>query len=166
MPIKKTVVRPWPVADDHKIPFVPAIKVSGGELLFISGMGALPPVHRHPHVPEEWILPDDAAEQARRALDKIKAIVEKAGGQFGDIVKITRYLKDIKEQDQVNDVIHDYFGDNLPCSTTVQIAAFVVPTMKIEIDAWAVIPARSPKSATRRASGAASRVRVGRKNSQ
>ena len=162
--MKKTVIRPWPVTDDHKIPFVPAIKVSGGELLFISGMGALPPVHRHPHVPEEWILPDDPAEQARRALDKIKTIVEKAGGQFTDIVKITRYLKDITEQDKINQVIYDYFGDNLPCSTTVQVTAFVVPTMKIEIDAWAVIPVRAAKSAARRASGAASRVRVRRKN--
>jgi enamine deaminase RidA (YjgF/YER057c/UK114 family) len=138
--MKKQVIRPWPVTDDHKIPFVPAIKVSGGALLFISGMGALPPVHRHPHVPEEWILPDDPAAQARRALDKIKTIVEQAGGKFEHIVKITRYLKDIAEQDKVNEVIYEYFGDHLPCSTTVQVGAFVVPTMKIEIDAWAVIP--------------------------
>lgn len=147
--MKREIIRPWPVAPDHKVPFVPAIKVQGGNLLFISGMGALPPVHRHPHVAEEWTLPDDAAEQARRALNKIKAIVEAAGGAFHDIVKITRYLKDIGDQDKVNEVIHEYFGANLPCSTTVQIAAFVVPTMKIEIDAWAVIPGRKEPRTTR-----------------
>jgi enamine deaminase RidA (YjgF/YER057c/UK114 family) len=139
--MKREVIRPWPAMEGHNTPFVPALKVSGaGKLLFISGMGALPPVHKHPHVPEEWVLPDDAAEQARRALNKIRQIVEAAGGRFNHIVKITRYMKDIADQDAVNAVIHEYFGADLPCSTTVQVVGFVVPTMKIEIDAWAVIP--------------------------
>ena len=150
--MSREVIRPWPMQADHKVPYVPAIKVKGGTVLFMSGMGALPPVHRHPHVPEEWILPDDPAEQTRRALDKIRTVVEAAGGSVRDIVKITRYLKDISEQDKVNAVIHEYFGENLPCSTTVQVSAFVAPTMKIEIDAWAVIPdaARRPAAKTAR----------------
>lgn len=159
--MNRKIVRPWPSQPDHRVPFVPAIQVTGGRLLFMSGMGALPPVHRHPHVAEEWILPDDPAEQARRALDKIKAVVEAAGGSFQDIVKITRYLKAIGDQDAVNEVIHEYFGENLPCSTTVQVAAFVVPTMKIEIDAWAVIRdrkrRRTPKTARRAARSAQGR---------
>jgi enamine deaminase RidA (YjgF/YER057c/UK114 family) len=142
--VKREVIRPWPAAPEHRIPFVPAIKISGGTLLFISGMGALPPIHRHPHVAEEWVLPEDAAEQARRTFNKIRAIVEKAGGSFKDIVKITRYMKDIADQDKVNEVVYEYFGDGLPCSTTVQVSAFVVPTMKLEIDAWAVIPDAKP----------------------
>ena len=147
--MSREVIRPWPTQADHKAPYVPAIRVKGGTVLFMSGMGALPPVHRHPHVPEEWILPDDPAEQTRRALDKIRTVVEAAGGSFRDIVKITRYLKDISEQDRVNAVIHEYFGENLPCSTTVQVSAFVVPTMKIEIDAWAVIPDAAPRRAAK-----------------
>ena len=126
---------------EHPAPFVPGIKMTVGDtqLLFISGMGPLPAVHRHPHVPEEWVLPDDAAEQARRAFEKIRLIVEKAGGKFSDIVKITRYFKDMSDQDKVNEVVHEYFGENLPCSTTVQVAGFVVPTMKLEFDCWAII---------------------------
>ncbi len=149
--MKREVIRPWPAEPDHKVPFVSAIRTRGGSVLFISGMGALPPVHRHPHVPEEWILPDDAAEQARRALNKIRAIVDAAGGSFRDVVKITRYMKDIRDQDRVNEVIHEYFGENLPCSTTVQVSAFVVPTMKIEIDAWAVIPDSTARRTTKAA---------------
>lgn len=147
--MSREVIRPWPVEGDHRIPFVPAIKVKGGSLLFISGMGALPPVHSHPHVPAEWVLPEDCAEQARRALAKIRTIVEAAGGSFRDIVKITRYLRNIADQDRVNDVIHETFGETLPCSTTVQVAGFVVPTMLIEIDAWAVIPDK-PRAARKR----------------
>ncbi len=139
--MRREVITPWPVAPEHPAPFVPAIKTTIGDtqLLFISGMGALPAVHRHPHVPEEWVLTDDAAEQARRAFDKIRLIVEKAGGRFSDIVKITRYLKDMSDQDKINGVVREYFGDNLPCSTTVQVVGFVVPTMKLEFDCWAVI---------------------------
>lgn len=134
---------PWPLHPEHRTPYVPAIKVRGGSLLFLSGMGPHKPDHKHPHVPEEWILPEDAGAQTRMVLDKIKRTVEKAGGKFEDVVKITRYLKNIGDQDVVNEVIHDYFGAHLPCSTTIQVSAFVVPTMLIEIDAWAVIPDRA-----------------------
>lgn len=138
----REVVRPWRPMPEHNTPFVPAIKIKlpGATMLIISGMGPMPPVHKHPHVPEEWVLPDDAAEQARRALNKFKHTVETAGGKFEHIVKITRYLKDMNDQDRVNEVIHEYFGENLPCSTTVQVVGFVVPTMKLEFDCWAIIP--------------------------
>jgi enamine deaminase RidA (YjgF/YER057c/UK114 family) len=144
--MKRQVVRPWPIAPEDNTPFVPGIKVEGGKLLCISGMGAMPPVHSHPHVPSEWVLPEDAALQARRAFDKIGAIVEKAGGKFSDIIKITRYMKNIADQDKINEVVHEYFGKGLPCSTTVQVSGFVVPTMKIEIDAWALIPDSKPRA--------------------
>ncbi len=139
--MKREVIRPWPAMAEHPAPFVPAIKTTIGDtqLLFISGMGPLPAMHRHPHVPEEWALPDDAAEQARRAFEKIRLIVEKAGGVFGDIVKITRYLKDMSDQDKINTVVREFFGEHLPCSTTVQVVGFVVPTMKLEFDCWAII---------------------------
>ena len=148
--MKREVIRPWPAQPEHRVPFVPAIKVGGGTLLFMSGTGPLPASHRHPHVPEEWVLPDDVAEQARRAFNKIKQVVETAGGSFENIVKITRYLRNIADQDKVNDVIHEYFGDKLPCSTTVQVSDFVVPTMKIEIDAWAVIPDKRRRTAAKK----------------
>ncbi|HWM81179.1 MAG TPA: RidA family protein [Pseudolabrys sp.] len=139
--MKREVIRPWPLQSEHKVPFVPAIKLTGqGTLLFMSGTGPLPPSHSHPHVPEEWELPDDITEQAHRTFKKIRAVVEHAGGSMSNVVKITRYLKDVADQDKLNAVIHEIFGDDLPCSTTIQVVGFVVPTMKLEIDAWAVIP--------------------------
>lgn len=120
--------------------FIAMGKIRGGSLLMMSGMGPHKPDHKHPHVPEEWMLPDDPAAQARMVLDNMKRIVEAAGGRFQDIVKITRYFKDISHQDTVNGVIREYFGEHLACSTTVQVAASVVPTMLVETDGWAVIP--------------------------
>jgi len=149
--MKREVVMPWPLHPEHNTPYVPAIKVQGGTVLFMSGAGPHKPDHKHPHVPEEWVLPEDPAAQTRLVLDKIRRMVEAAGGTFTDIVKITRYLKNIDDQDRINDVIHEYFGAHLPCSTTVQVAGFVVPTMLLEIDAWAVIPDRAPPARKRRA---------------
>lgn len=157
--MKREVVMPWPMHPEHNTPYVPAIKVQAGTLLFMSGMGPHKPDHKHPHVPEEWVLPDDAAAQARLALDKIGRTVKAAGGSFENIVKITRFMKDINDQDKVNEVIHEYFGAHLPCSTTVQVSAFVVPTMLIEIDAWAVVPDRAPVAGKKRA-GAAPRPKA------
>jgi 2-iminobutanoate/2-iminopropanoate deaminase len=139
--MNREVVRPWPLQPEDNVPFVPAIKLTGqGTLLFMSGTGPLPASHKHPHVPEEWVLPDDVTEQAYRTFKKIRMVVEHAGGEISNVVKITRYLKDMADQDALNIVIHEIFGKSLPCSTTVQVVGFVVPTMKLEIDAWAVIP--------------------------
>jgi len=140
--MNREVVLPWPAQPEHRTPCVPAIKVKvpGATLLFMSGMGATGPDHARPHVPEERGLPDDAAEQARRALDKIRRIAETAGGGLQHVVKITRYFRNIADQDKVDDVIREYFGETLPCSTTVAVSAFVVPAMLLEFDAWAVIP--------------------------
>ncbi|MCA3071239.1 MAG: RidA family protein [Rhodocyclaceae bacterium] len=142
--MKRETILPWEMHKEHRTPYVPAIKIEGGSLLFMSGMGPHKPDHKHPHVPEEWVLPDDAGAQARMVLEKMKRMVEAAGGEFRNIVKITRYLKNIDDQDKVNELIHEYFGDDLPCSTTVQVSGFVVPTMLLEIDGWAVIPDRKP----------------------
>lgn len=155
--MKREVIRPWPPQPEHNTPYVPAVRIDGGKLLFISGMGATKPNHKHPHVPEEWNLPADAAIQTRMVLDKIAKIVETAGGAFKNVVKITRYMKNIDDQDGVNEVIHEYFGETLPCSTTVEVSRFVVPTMLIEIDAWAVIPDRK-KPAKRATKAAATRA--------
>jgi enamine deaminase RidA (YjgF/YER057c/UK114 family) len=160
--MKREVVIAWPMNPEHNTPYVPAIRVTGGALLFMSGAGPHKPDHKHPHVPDEWNLPDDAAVQARMVLDKITRVVEKAGGKFGHIVKITRYLKNISDQDKVNVVIHEYFGENLPCSTTVQVSAFVTPTMLIEIDAWAVIPDPVPATKAKATRAKATRAKATR----
>mgnify|MGYP001332518296 CR=1 FL=1 len=96
--MKREVVRPWPVAPERDAPFVPVIRIAfpGASLPFISGMGPLPLVHRHPHVAEKWVRPENAGEQAR-ALDKIRKTVETADGKFQHIVKMTRHLQDMRD---------------------------------------------------------------------
>lgn len=42
------------------MPYMPALKVHGGALVFVSGVTAAPIYHSHPHFPDEFAdIPDD-----------------------------------------------------------------------------------------------------------
>ena len=57
--MKLEPIHPDPSQAD-KLPYSPSIRVrGGGDLLFISGSTAIPLYHKHPHVHEEHVLPDD-----------------------------------------------------------------------------------------------------------
>jgi 2-iminobutanoate/2-iminopropanoate deaminase len=74
--------------------------------------------------------------QARRALENVKAIVETAGSSLEKVVKVTVFLKDMKDFKKMNDVYCTYFVRNPPARTTVQ-ALLAASEVLIEIDAIA-----------------------------
>ena len=129
-----------PRPPQHEMPFVPGIKVkNAGTLLFVSGATALPLYHKHPHDPAELTPPDDIREQARRVLENLKMVLDASGATFRNVVKVTRFLTRMEEQDDVSAVMKEYFGDHLPTSTTVQVSALVVPGLRLEIEMIAVL---------------------------
>jgi enamine deaminase RidA (YjgF/YER057c/UK114 family) len=124
------------------MPYAPAIVVNGGRLLFTAAMAA-PTYHHHPHRPEEFDhLPDDPAEQARMTLDQLKVILAAAGGTLQDVVFVTRFIRDIAEnQDAINRVFGEYFGDHRPSSCTVEVVRLATdPRLKFEMSVIAVVP--------------------------
>ncbi len=128
---------------EYNMPYVPAIKVHGGRVLFLSGVVAAPVYHHHPHRPEEFAhIPADGAAQARMALENLKRVLEAGGGSIRDIVYITRFFTNLEEdQDPVNRVWNEFFGDHVACVTTVQITRLGTdPRLRIEIAAIAVVP--------------------------
>ena len=124
------------------MPFTPGIEVEvkpGTRLVFVAGCTALPLYHKHPHDPVELTPPEDVKEQTRRVLENIKMILAASGATLNDIVKATRYLTDMADQDAVNEVWKEYFPGERPTTTTVQVAGLVMPGLKIEIDAIAAV---------------------------
>ena len=124
------------------LPYAPAIKVTGGRLLFTAAMAA-PTYHHHPHRPEEFDhLPEDPAEQARMTLEQLKQILAAAGGTLQDVVFVTRFIRDIAEnQDAINRVFGEYFGDHRPSSCTVEVVRLATdPRLKFEMSVVAVVP--------------------------
>ncbi|HVH78565.1 MAG TPA: RidA family protein [Stellaceae bacterium] len=84
---------------------------------------------------------EDEYAQARAIFIKIKHLVEAAGGGMADIVKVTIFVTDIKNREQVWKARQEFFTGNFPVSTLVQIAALATPELKVEIEAVAHIGA-------------------------
>jgi len=64
-----------------------------------------------------------AAEQIRRCLQNIGAIVIAAGGSMSDIVKTAIYLTDITEYGAVNEVYGEFFQAQLPARGVLAVSA-------------------------------------------
>ena len=73
---KIETVQPRP-EEAATMPYAPAVSVeTPAELVFISGATSSPLYHKHPHVPEEHVQPDDIREQTRRAMENIKMVLD------------------------------------------------------------------------------------------
>ena len=131
----------WRNAPDMWMPYAPAIKVTGGTTVFLAGVTAAPVYHHHPHRPEEFdSMPRDMAGQARAALENLKQSLQSVGASFADIVTANRFVTDLSDQDSLNRVWAEYFGDAKPTTTTVQVVRLATdPRCLIEINAVAVI---------------------------
>ena len=125
------------------MPYAPAIKVHSGNLVFLSGVTAAQIYHSHPHVPTEFILiPAGAAEQTAMAMENLKSILEAAGGNFSNLVQITRFIVDEEtNQDDINRVMAEYLGDHRAATTSVEIVRLATdPRLVLELEAIAVVP--------------------------
>ncbi len=131
----------WPDAPDVWMPYAPAIKVTGGSMVFLAGVTAAPVYHSHPHIPEEFAdMPEDMDGQARATLDNLKKGLDSVGATFADLVVANRFLTDLSQQDILNKVWNECMGDNKPTTTTVQVVQLATdPRCLLEINAMVVI---------------------------
>lgn len=124
-----------------EMPYAPAIEVrEPSMLMFLSGATALPLYHQHPHVPEEQVAPDDIVEQTRLVLANIKSVLDARGMTWRNVVKVTKYLTDMREADAMHATMREEFGDWRPASTLVCINNLSSPGARVELDMIAVGP--------------------------
>ena len=102
-------------------PYSQAVKA--GNFLFVSGQGPIDPQTGK-------IVRDNIEQQAIRTLENIKAILNSEGLDFQDVVKVSVFLKDIKNFSKMNDIYSRYFQSDPPARTTIQ----AVPPADIEIE--------------------------------
>ena len=77
-------------------------------------------------------------------LDRIRATVEAAGGQMGDVFKLVQYFKSLDHFPHYSRVRKLFFTGEPPASTVVEVSA-MLPTADIlvEVEATAYIPLKS-----------------------
>lgn len=127
------------------MPYAPAIRVEApGDLLFISGATPSPLYHRHPHDFSEHNHPVSIEAQTRLAMENIKGILAHEGLTWTDVVKVTKYLTDMRDMDGMVSVLAEYFGEWTPASTTVCVNQLSTPGARVELDMIAMYPKRGP----------------------
>ena len=131
----------WPDAPDVWMPYAPAVKVSGGSMVFIAGVTAAPVYHSHPHIPAEFEdMPLDMEGQAIGTMENLKKSLDALGATFANVVVANRYLTDLSQQDILNKVWNGYVGEFKPTTTTVQVVQLATdPRCLVEINAIAVV---------------------------
>jgi 2-iminobutanoate/2-iminopropanoate deaminase len=123
------------------MPYAPAIRVEApGEMLFISGATPSPLYHKHPHVLSEHDHPVSIEAQTRLAMENIKTILDHENLTWTDVVKVTKYLTDMRDMDGMVAVLAAYFGSWTPASTTVCVNQLSTPGARVELDMIAVYP--------------------------
>jgi len=107
-----------------------------GNLLFLSGVG--------PRVAgsneSDSIVPGleldqngnfisfDFEAQCRSVFENVRKILEASGSSWGELVDVTVFLVNMKRDFQLyNRLYAEYFKDNLPCRTTVEISSLPTP---------------------------------------
>lgn len=114
-----------------------------GKLLFLSGVG--PRQRDSKNIPgvtlndEGNIVVYDIEQQCRSVFDNVRTILEDAGSDWGKLVDVTVFLTNMKEDFEIyNRVYAEYFSENQPCRTTVEVTALPTP-IAIELKCIAVI---------------------------
>jgi len=127
------------------MPYVPAIKITSGKILWLAGTTALPVYHDHPHRREDIIkfLPNDLEAQTRAAMEGIKQTLEAAGATFKDVVHmfVFRARPRMGDIGRAAAVIHSYFApyNHRPTSTNLAVLELGEPEQLIEIQMFAVV---------------------------
>ena len=76
--------------------------------------------------------------QARQALTNLQAVLEAAGTSLDRAVKVTVFLQDIKDFKAVNGVYAQFFTQDPPARSAVQVAALPLGGL-VEIEAIALL---------------------------
>lgn len=103
-----------------------------GNLLFLSGVG--PRKRGTKEIPGVTLDENgnisayDIAEQCRSVFDNVKLILEESGSSWDKLVDVTVFLTNMKDDFKIyNQIYAEYFKDNQPCRTTVEINCLPTP---------------------------------------
>lgn len=103
--------------------------VKHGDLVFLSGQIPLDPNTME-------LVAGDFETRSRRVFDNLKAVVEAAGGNMDQVLKVNIYLTDLANFATVNSVMADYFDEPYPARAAVGVASLPKGT---DVEAEAIL---------------------------
>jgi 2-aminomuconate deaminase len=114
-----------------------------GNLLFLSGVG--PRKKGSKEIPgvtldeNKNIIAYSIEEQCHSVFQNVRYILEASGSRWENLVDVTVFLTNMKDDFATyNKIYAEYFKDNLPCRTTVEINCLPTP-IAIELKCIATV---------------------------
>jgi len=114
-------------------PYAQAVAANG--FLFTAGQIPLDPVTMQ-------VVEGDVEAQTEQVLRNLDAVLASAGVGWGDVVKTTVFLTDMRDFPRMNEVYARAMGDARPARSTVQVSALPRGVL-VEIDLIAALPSSS-----------------------
>ncbi len=109
------------------------VTISGGHTTWTAGQVAM-------NAMGELVGEGDIVMQTRQVFRNIEAVLDDAGAAWHDVVKLTYFVTDVSQLEEIRGVRDEFIDpDRLPASTLVQVAALVRPEFLIEVDAVVVV---------------------------
>jgi 2-iminobutanoate/2-iminopropanoate deaminase len=102
-----------------------------GDLIMVSGLTAR-------GLDGQTIQGDGEYEQSQVIFQKIKDLVEAAGGAIDDVVKMTIFVTNMANNSEVWKARKEFFTGNFPACTLVEVSGLAKPEILVEIEAIAV----------------------------
>ncbi len=78
-------------------------------------------------------------QQARLTFANLQRAVEAAGGTLADVTQVLIYMTEVADMAVIDAVYREFFSAPYPNRSSAAVAGLVVPGMKLEIVAYAVI---------------------------
>jgi reactive intermediate/imine deaminase len=109
-----------------------ATRQEGGQLLYISGQVAR-------DTDGNVVGTGDMRTQARQVFQNLRQVLQAAGGDLNNLMKITTYITKIEDFPAVAEVRGEVFQGELPASTLIVVKSLFHPDFLIEIEGVAAI---------------------------
>jgi enamine deaminase RidA (YjgF/YER057c/UK114 family) len=111
------------------------IKVSDGDLVFLAGQDGA-------DESETIVDPDDLVAQFEQVLENLQTVVEEAGGNIDDIVKLNVFVADrddyVDKLDSIGNVFSAYF-EEYPTMALFEVSKFFKADALVELEGFAVV---------------------------
>ena len=106
--------------------------VAAGDFVFVSGCTSV--------ADGVFVHEGDARAQTTQAIANVTEALERLGASLADVVRTRMYVTDMSRWEEFGLAHGAAFGDAMPATSMIGIAALVDPRMLIEIEAVAYQP--------------------------
>jgi 2-iminobutanoate/2-iminopropanoate deaminase len=111
-----------------------SVGIQGGHFVFTSGQIGLDPSTGN-------MVEGGIESQTRRVLMNLENVLEAAGSGLINVVKVTVFLQDLGDFGKMNEVYSNFFTENPPARSTVQVAG-LPRGAAVEIEVVAIVPCK------------------------